>query len=50
MFKALKKRLAKAAVDLAADDPRLVRQLVQRLMSTRRAWSACATRASRSTP
>lgn len=37
MFKALKKRLAKAAVDLAADDPRLVRQLVQRLMSTRRA-------------
>jgi len=37
MFKTLRKRLAKAAIGLAADDPKLVRQLVYRLMSTRRA-------------
>lgn len=37
MFKALRKRLAKAAIDLAAEEPRLARQLVRRLTSTTRA-------------
>jgi FkbM family methyltransferase len=37
MFRGLRKRLAKAAVRFAEGDPRLVRQLAYRLMSTRRA-------------